>query len=1046
VIEFHILGPLEVRDHERTVQLAGRQRAILAILLLRRGEPVSTEQLVGAVWGERPPPTAAKSVQVRISELRRALGDGHIVRQGGGYVLRLAPGALDLERFETLVSEGRRLLDAGEAGGSAARLGEALALWRGPPLADLRHEDFAQLEIARLVELHIAALEDRIEADLERGRSGELVAELEALVRTHPLRERLRRQLILALYRCGRQADALAAYRDARQVLVETLGIEPGPSLQALQRRVLDQDPSLEAPRPAPTEPNTRGRDSGSELRRASAARRAPAALLAAGGLVVLAAAIAAVVVAVSGGGKTAGLAAVAPDSLGVIDPRSNAIVAQVPVGANPVAVTVDERAVWVANAGDSTVTRVDPAARRAVRVIGTSRRPSAIAAGGGAVWVASATVGQGRGTITRIDAVTGSVAEPVTVRRNDEADPFAPATPSTIAVGQDGVWVNHVRRQLLHMDAAPGARLRPIGLGGSEFADGIAFYRGSLWVTSSATDRLLRINPATGAVIARIPIAATGRRVAGPYDVAAGDDAVWVADSLGDAVTRVDPTLNAVTATTRVGRRPTRLAIGAGGVWVLNAGDGTVARIDPRSNTPVATIAIAARATDIAAGAGAVWVTVAGGTAKPAARAVPATAEPLPASSCSRMSTAPGASPRYLIASSLPHHEPGGVAPDDKPGVAARMTRAIQRVLETHKYRVGRYSLGYQACDDSTPNASGWDPERCPANAEAYVRNPSLLGIIGPYHSVCSALQLPILNAAPGGPVAMVSPANTMVGLTRAGPGTVADEPDRYYPTGARNYVRVVGADDRQGAALALLADRLGARRTFVLHDGQTYGIALTTYFRQAASRLHLPIAGVASWNAEHRTYAALARRIARSRPDAVLVAGCICENGVRLIRDLRAALGPEPRLLVTDAFGSFENELRSIRHAADGLYLTIMGPSAQSLSTHGRALLDPLRHRTRGGLDPFAITAAQAAEVLLDAIARSDGTRASVADAVLDTRLRDGIAGAVRFDANGDVIEAPALVYRRRFGAPPIAVPGSVTPDFVLDRVLTPPRQLVP
>jgi DNA-binding SARP family transcriptional activator/DNA-binding beta-propeller fold protein YncE len=1043
-MEFRILGPLEVRARDRDIHLAGRQRAILAILLLRRGEPVSTDELVGAIWGERPPPTAAKSVQVRISELRRALGDGHIQRQGGGYVARLAAGELDLERFEALVGEGRRRLTAGDAVGSAARLGEALALWRGPALADLRHEEFAQLEIARLEELRVAALEDRIDADLARGRSGELVAELEALVSTHPLRERVWGQLILALYRCGRQGEALAAYRNARQALVETLGIEPGPDLRALQRRVLDQDPSLQAPRPAAAEQNEPALGTAAAPGPVSS-RRTPRAMLAAGGVAVLAAAIAAVV-AVTSGGRTAGLAAVAPDSVGVIDPRSNAIVAEVPVGANPAAVAADERAVWVANAGDGTVTRVDPATRKAVRVIGTSRLPSAIAAGGGAVWVASPTIGQGRGTVTRIDADTGSVAEPVTVRRSDENDPFASATPSAIAVGPDGVWVNHVRRELLHMDATPAPRLRTVRLGGAEFADGIAFYRGSLWVASSATDRLLRVDPATGAVIARIPIAATGRRVAGPYDVAAGDGAVWVADTLGDAVTRVDPALNAVTATTRVSQRPTRLAVGAGAVWVLNAGDGTVSRIDPRSNTVAATITVAARATDIAAGAGAVWVTVAGGRARPAAQAVPAAAEPLPGSSCSRMSTAAGASPRYLIASSLPHHEPGGVAPHDKPGDAARISRAIKRVLEAHGYRVGRYSLGYQACDDSSRGRSGWDPERCPTNAEAYAHNPSLLGIIGPYHSVCTALQLPILNAAPGGPVAVVSPVNTMVGLTRAGPGTVADEPDRYYPTGARNYVRTVGADDRQGAALALLARQLGAHRTFVLHDGQTYGLALATYLQQAAARLHLPIAGVASWNAESRSYAALAQRIAHTRPDAVAVAGCICENGVRLIHDLRAALGPEPRLVVSDAFSSFEDELRSIRDAAEGLYLTVTGPSPESLSPRGRALLGPLRRGTPGGLDPYAIAAAQATEVLLDAIARSDGTRASVTDALLKTRLQDGIAGAVRFDTDGDIIDAPVLVYRRRFGAPPINIPGAVAPHFVLDRVINPPREQVP
>jgi YVTN family beta-propeller protein len=431
-MEFRILGPVEVRARDRDIHLAGRQRAILAILLLRRGEPVSTDELVGAIWGERPPPTAAKSVQVRISELRRALGDGHIQRQGGGYVARLAAGELDLERFEALVGEGRRRLTAGDAVGSAARLGEALALWRGPALADLRHEEFAQLEIARLEELRVAALEDRIDADLARGRSGELVAELEALVSTHPLRERVWGQLILALYRCGRQGEALAAYRNARQALVETLGIEPGPDLRALQRRVLDQDPSLQAPRPAAAEQNEPALGTAAAPGPVSS-RRTPRAMLAAGGVAVLAAAIAAVV-AVTSGGRTAGLAAVAPDSVGVIDPRSNAIVAEVPVGANPAAVAADERAVWVANAGDGTVTQIDRTSGKVVGdAIPVGKDPREIAAGEGGVWVANAA----DSTVTRIDAATGKVVgEPIEVGED----------PIGIAAGAGAVWTANFR------------------------------------------------------------------------------------------------------------------------------------------------------------------------------------------------------------------------------------------------------------------------------------------------------------------------------------------------------------------------------------------------------------------------------------------------------------------------------------------------------------------------------------------------------------------------------------------------------------------------
>jgi DNA-binding SARP family transcriptional activator len=249
MIEFRILGPLEVEHEGRLVPLGGsRQRAVLAILLLHRGEVVSVDRLVDELWGERPPDTATKTVQVYVSRLRKELGQDVVLTRGGGYVLDIEPGQLDAERFQRLTADGRDALERGEARGASELLRQALDLWRGSPLADLAYEPFAQSHIARLEELRLAAVEQRIEADLALGNHAALIPELETLVREHPARERLRAQLILALYRSGRQTDALASYRAARRALVEELGLEPSRELQELERAILAQDPAIDAP------------------------------------------------------------------------------------------------------------------------------------------------------------------------------------------------------------------------------------------------------------------------------------------------------------------------------------------------------------------------------------------------------------------------------------------------------------------------------------------------------------------------------------------------------------------------------------------------------------------------------------------------------------------------------------------------------------------------------------------------------------------------------------------------------------------------------
>lgn len=246
-MEFRVLGPLEVWSASGEVSLGGpKPRALLAVLLVHANEVVPADRLIDELWGEDSPEDAAAALRVNVSRLRKALPQDVLTTRSPGYVVRVEPDALDLHRFELLVHEGRSLLARGLAAEASARLRDALSLWRGPALADFAYASFAQAAIARLEEIRLAAVELRIDADLALGRHDELVGELEALVAEHPLRERLRKYLMTALYRSGRQAEALEAYQDARRALVDGLGIDPSPALKELEQAVLRQDPSLD--------------------------------------------------------------------------------------------------------------------------------------------------------------------------------------------------------------------------------------------------------------------------------------------------------------------------------------------------------------------------------------------------------------------------------------------------------------------------------------------------------------------------------------------------------------------------------------------------------------------------------------------------------------------------------------------------------------------------------------------------------------------------------------------------------------------------------
>jgi DNA-binding SARP family transcriptional activator/ABC-type branched-subunit amino acid transport system substrate-binding protein len=695
-MDFRILGPLEVRDVGREVVLGGgKQRALLALLLLHPNEVLTSDRLIDALWGESPPPTAAKMLHNYVSQLRRALGEGEpstsaLETRSNGYLLRLGRGERDLDRFEELLERGRAL--DGEDPKTAARLlREALGLWRGPPLSDFTYDDFAQDEIARLEELRLSALEERIDVDLALGRHGELVAELTGLVGEHPLRERLTAQLMLALYRSGRQAEALEAYQAARRALIEQRGLEPGAALRELQAGILRQAPELHAP------------------------------------------------------------------------------------------------------------------TGRSAQLLRRRRRGGLLIATGGGLLLAAAAV----------------------------------------------------------------------------------------------------------AVIA--------------------------------ALTDQDP------------------------------------------------------------------------------RRAP---ESLRGANCSPVASAHGATPRLLIAADLPLR---GLSRS----LGTEMDAAIRHVLRQRRFRAGRHSVGYQICDETTAEGSTGDQQHCKRNATAYARTPSVVAVLGTFASGCALIEIPITNRAG---LAMLSPTNTHVGLTRPGPGAGTGEPERLYPTGERTYARIVPDDRVQAAANGLLARRLGIRRLFLLQStlGAPYPEGLVEGVRYAAERLGVRVVGLARWDPNASNFTALVDRVEEARPDGVFLGGAIIDNEGRLIRELRAAL-PRAQLLAPDAFATTEVLVDAAGSAAEGMTVTIAGTPPDALGGRGRKFVAGLTQDLGVTPETYSVYAAQAAEVVLDAIARSDGTRTSVVRQLFRTRVHDGIVGDFSLTGSGDTTARAIAVYRMERGR------------RKLFRVLSPARELV-
>lgn len=400
--------------------------------------------------------------------------------------------------------------------------------------------------------------------------------------------------------------------------------------------------------------------------------------------------------------------------------------------------------------------------------------------------------------------------------------------------------------------------------------------------------------------------------------------------------------------------------------------------------------------------------------------------ARPLSASVCSPVTYGGPGRPRFLIINS------SGFQGLYK-GHGVQTAQAMKMVLAERGWRAGDYTVGMQACEETSAKTGRPSSSKCARNARAFAENPGVLGVVGPLTSSCATHMLATLNSAPGGPLATISGGNSYVGLTRSGTGTAPGEPERYYPTGRRSYARLAPADDAQGAANALLARRMGITRVFTLDDGGPYGRGLAAAFEEAAERVGVQTVGTSQWSARARSYRPLAERIGTARAEAVFVAGDVSANGPKLIADLASGLGRDVQLMAGDAFNLPAAIVEAAGAGAEGLSITIAVLPNSSLPPAGRRFAAGFERRYSQRPCCFSVHDAQGTQMLLDAIARSDGSRSQVTQNLMASRVRDGLLGSFAIDRNGDTTLNTIGVYRIRNGTLRFETAISPAPDLL-------------
>ena len=578
-MDLRLLGPVELTLGGQRLPLgATKQRALLAILALHANSTVPLDRLIDGLWGEDPPATAAKMVQLYVSQLRRLLADQdvEIVTHGRGYDLRIPEDAVDAIRFERLVERHAAV--------------DALALWSGAPLADVADEPFAATEIRRLEELRLRAAEQAVDADLAAGREQQALVELERLIKEHPLRERLHAQRMLALYRSGRQSEALAAYVTARRRLVDEVGIEPGAELRELHAQILDQDPALRRLlSPQASVPSGRAPPPPAESPRGVRAPRMRRLAVSAAAAFLVACAVFAIT-RLTGPDRLVGIT---EGAVGVIDSHTAAITTEYRLGAEPGAVAAGAGSIWVANPREGTVSRIRRAAG-AVDTIDVGLTPAALAFGAGSLWV----VGGDSNSVMQVDPRAGRVVQQIPVGNG----------PQAVAVGYGAVWVaTALDGEVVRIDLRTG-RLDRTPVGGHPAA--LAIGSGAVWAAGQESAVVARIDPRSREVVGGTLVGN------GPSAVTVGLGAVWTANRQDGTVSRIDPATGHVTDTVPAGRAPVALAVAGAVVWVGDAAGGII-RLDPRALREARTVRTGSSPAGMAAVDHDLWVT---GVAPPAA------------------------------------------------------------------------------------------------------------------------------------------------------------------------------------------------------------------------------------------------------------------------------------------------------------------------------------------------------------------------------------------------------------------------------------------
>jgi branched-chain amino acid transport system substrate-binding protein len=392
---------------------------------------------------------------------------------------------------------------------------------------------------------------------------------------------------------------------------------------------------------------------------------------------------------------------------------------------------------------------------------------------------------------------------------------------------------------------------------------------------------------------------------------------------------------------------------------------------------------------------------------------------EALPAASCGPLEFGGEGEPDVIVASDLPLQGASRTQ-------TTQINDAIRFVFDQRGWKAGDLNVAFQACDDATAQAGKWDSGKCNQNAQAYVANDSVIAVLGTFNSGCAAIEIPVLNQAPGGPIPMLSPANTYPCLTEAGPACSETEPDQYYPTGARNYTRVVAHDAYQGAAVAQFAKDVGVTKLYILNDKEAYGLGVATQARNAAESLGIEIAGFEAWDPKASSYEALFQKIKQSGADGIFLGGLIDENGGQVIRDKVAVLGPNAAtaaegvvLIAPDGFTTQATVEPDEGGAdeAEGMFLTVAGVPLEQLGPAGQEFAAAFGEKYAAELagnpvDPYSAYGAQAGEVILDAIAAGGADRAAVLEALFATQVTDGILGSFSFNENGDPAGAEGAV----------------------------------